>query len=298
MIRVKKFKRIYVEITNICNKNCSFCSPNIKPKKNMSIFEFTHVLKEIKPYTDYIYLHVKGEPLLHPYLNNILDLCNQYHMKVNITTNGTLLNKVKDILIKYPCIRQINISLHSFNSKDDKNYINNVLNAVEDIKRKQNIIIVYRFWALKNLKLSDSNKKILEKIINYYHLDDRKVQIINENSNIKIAENIYINKHELFDWPTLNSDDIVKTGYCYGLINQLAILCDGTVVPCCLDSDGIINLGNIYQTSLTEILESDRAINILKGFHNHKMIEDLCQKCKFHRMLKRDIINVSRSGAN
>lgn len=295
---MKKFKRIYVEITNICNKNCSFCSPNIKPKKNMSIFEFTHVLKEIKPYTDYIYLHVKGEPLLHPYLNNILDLCNQYHMKVNITTNGTLLNKVKDILIKYPCIRQINISLHSFNSKDDKNYINNVLNAVEDIKRKQNIIIVYRFWALKNLKLSDSNKKILEKIINYYHLDDRKVQIINENSNIKIAENIYINKHELFDWPTLNSDDIVKTGYCYGLINQLAILCDGTVVPCCLDSDGIINLGNIYQTSLTEILESDRAINILKGFHNHKMIEDLCQKCKFHRMLKRDIINVSRSGAN
>ena len=110
----KRFSKIYVEITNNCNLNCSFCSKDNLPKKEMSVDEFRIVIDKIKDYTDNIYLHVKGEPLLHSHLDEILTICDNIGINVRITTNGTLLSKKKDILLKHN-IKQINVSLHSEN---------------------------------------------------------------------------------------------------------------------------------------------------------------------------------------
>ena len=112
---MKKFKKIYVEITNICNLNCPFCSKDNNKLKEMTKEEFEYILKKINNYTDYLYLHVKGEPLLHSKLNEIIELCDKYHKKVNITTNGTLLKDNLEIMKK---VRQINISLHSLLDKE------------------------------------------------------------------------------------------------------------------------------------------------------------------------------------
>lgn len=292
---MKKFKRVYIEITNICNKNCSFCSKSSKQKKYMSLDEFEHILKEIKPFTNYIYLHVKGEPLIHPNFNEILKLCSKYNINVNITTNGTLLQKRTQEIINNPCIRQLNISLHSFEQENSDQYLNSVLNSITDIQKKRDLIVVYRFWALQNLKLNKSNMSLLNKINEYYHLDKEIIQKIETEKNIKIKNNIYINKHELFEWPNLKSTDPETCGFCYGLSTQIAILVDGTTVPCCLDSEGIINLGNIFNDSFESIIYSSRAQKILKSFRQGKIVEELCQKCKYRRMLKRGIITVSRS---
>src|SRR5574344_1031494 len=164
-----RFKKIYIEITNICNKNCSFCSIDKRSKKEMTVQEFEHVLKEIKPYTNYIYLHVKGEPLLHSNFSEIISLAEEYNFKVNITTNGTLLTKQKEVL-KSKCIRQINISLHSFEKKEEPNYFQNIFEVTKELLNKNSkLCMVYRFWALKNNNLSIANKNIINLIIDEYN---------------------------------------------------------------------------------------------------------------------------------
>ena len=101
------------------------------------------------------------------------------------------------------------------------------------------------------------------------------------NNHIKLRENLYLDKQEEFVWPNLNNDYYNEIGTCYALKDQLAILVDGTVVPCCLDGDGIINLGNIFTSTLEEIMESKRYINMKTGFCNRKVTEELCKKCSF-----------------
>lgn len=274
---MKKFKSIYVEITNICNLNCSFCSQDNLEKKSIKLAEFEHILKEINDYTDYIYLHVKGEPLLHQNLKEILDLCKKYNKQVNLTTNGTLLKNSKDILLNSKVVRQINISLHSENNKE--HYLDEIFDVTKQLAK--DIIIVYRFWTLKNLKLNTNSTQIVEKIIDNYNLSTDIVDKIYNEENIKIANNIYISKDNLFVWPDLNNSYYNEQGYCHALKTHIAILVDGTVIPCCLDSKGIINLGNIYQEKFSDILNKQRTINIRNNFNNRRCSEELCKHCSF-----------------
>lgn len=272
---MKKFKKIYIEITNICNLNCSFCSKDNRVKESISIENFEKVLKKINNYTDYVYLHVKGEPLLHRNLKEILDLCLKYNKYVNITTNGTLLKDKIDIL-KHPAIRQINISLHSENNKE--NYLKEVFSSVEKLRNK---IIIYRFWTLKTDELNEKSTEIVENIRKFYNLDTNLVEKIKKEKHIKIVDNIYVDKNTEFIWPSLDNDYYNEMGYCYALKDQLAILVDGTIVPCCLDSNGIIKLGNIYENTLEEVITSKRFSDMKQGFCNRKVTEELCKHCSF-----------------
>ena len=272
---MKKFKKIYIEITNICNLSCSFCSIDNRLKEIITPEKFEEILKKIDKYTDYIYLHVKGEPLLHPNLKELLDIANKYNKQVNITTNGTLINEKIDILL-HPAIRQINISLHSENNKE--NYIEDINRNVDKLKDK---IIVLRYWTLKDNKLNEISTNLVDKIISYYKLSTDTVNKINSENHIKLRDNLYLDKQNEFVWPDLSNDYYNEIGTCYALKDQLAILVDGTVVPCCLDSNGIINLGNIYNNSLEEIINSTRFTNMKKGFENRKCNEELCKHCSF-----------------
>jgi radical SAM protein with 4Fe4S-binding SPASM domain len=276
---MKKFKKIYIEITNICNLSCSFCSIDSRKKEEITIDKMEEILKKVNDYTDYIYLHVKGEPLLHKDLDKILDLCDKYHKKVNITTNGTLLKEKEKILLN-PIVRQINISLHSENKKE--NYLDEIFETVDNLKDK---IIVYRFWTMENNNLNDKSTEIVDKIIKYYQLSTETVEKIKNDKHIKIRDNLYIDKANFFIWPNVNNNYFNESGYCYALKDQLAILVDGTVVPCCLDSGGIVSLGNIYKQSLEEIINSKHYQEMKQGFCNRKVTEELCKHCSFKERL-------------
>lgn len=277
----KKFKRIYIEITNVCNRSCSFCSKGTKSKKSMTLEEFEHVLKEIDPYTDYVYLHVKGEPLLHCNFKEILDLCKKYNKKVNLTTNGTLLyTRVKDI-VDTKVVRQINISLHNF--KENESYIESVLEATTWLLKTSPIHINYRFWTLQNNQLTPTMEKMLRRILDYYHLDQLDLSLIRQGHNIKLMGHLYLNKGDLFYWPSLTLPLVSTTGTCLGTRDHLGILSDGTVIPCCLDSDGIISLGNIFNQSFPKILESELYQKINHGFLNQKIVCELCQRCSYRK---------------
>ena len=271
---MKKFKKIYIEITNICNLSCSFCSKVEKPRRMLSTSEFKTIVEKIKDYTDYIYLHVKGEPLTHPNIIELINIANEYNLKVNLTTNGVLFPKYAEELIKCENLSKINFSLHSENNIP--NYCEKIFDTVSKL---HNQTVIYRLWTLKENELDEKSTIIVDKIINHYNLDKSFIEKVKAENNIKINSTTYVDKDNEFKWPEINNYQ--SNGYCYALKTQIAILSDGTVVPCCLDSNGQIELGNIFNNSLEEIINSERYQNLKKSFQDRKPCEELCKSCTF-----------------
>lgn len=263
------FKKIYIEITNNCNLNCDFCIGNKRDKKFIGIDEFKTILNKIDGYTNYLYFHVMGEPLLHPKINELIDIAHD-KFNINITTNGYLIDRIKE----NKNIRQINISLHSFNEKyhtslDD--YMNKVFDAVDELSK--NTFIEYRMWV------DNVNKK---EIIN--KLEEKYNVTIGDSNHININDHIFYQVEQEFIWPDYNNDYYEENGSCMGTRSHISILVDGTVVPCCLDSNGSIKLGNIYESSLEDIINADLFKSINKGFLENKKVHPLCKKCNFYEL--------------
>lgn len=264
-----KFKKIYIEITNVCNLKCSFCSPSKRTIKEMSIEKFEEILKKINKSTDYIYLHVKGEPLTHKKLDNILSLAESYNKKVCITTNGVFLKDKLSILRKYNNIYQINISLHSENNKE--NYLEEILESVDKLTEPY---ISYRFWTLDKGQMDEKTKVYLNKIKEKY----QKKELYD---GIKLKDKTYLSLEDKFIWPDIENNYYNEIGTCYGGKTHLAILNDGTVSICCLDGEGVSNLGNIFENTLEDILSSEKYQNIIKGFNDRKVYLELCKHCSY-----------------
>ena len=275
---MKRFDKIYVEITNVCNLNCKF-----RKKEFMKLKDFNIVIDKIKDYTDLILLHIKGEPLLHPNLYEILEECEKSGVLVNITTNTTLLIEKEDEIANAKSLRQLNLSMHSF-SQNSMNIVQNCKRVFETVKRikkkNKNLIISYRLWNIKDIKENDVNYEILKLLGQEYNVENI-IEKSKKEKFLKLDNNIYLNQDVEFIWPSLGNQIINENGKCYGLKKQLGILVNGDVVPCCLDQNGDIKLGNIFENSIEEILNSSKAKRIIKGFNNRILTEELCKKCGF-----------------
>ena len=277
----KRFNRIYIEITNKCNLSCSFCKKSTRFLKEMSVSEFKETIYKVKEYTDNICLHVKGEPLLHSNLNEILNICDDNNISISLTTNGTLLKAKINDLIRHKSISKIHISLNA--EVNNLQHLNDIFKAVSNFQ--QDKIIIYRLWAQKENKLDKKSTEIVEKLKEHYHLSTETVEKIKKEKNTKIDINKYVDKDYLFEWPTVSNDK--TNGFCEGLKSQLAILSDGTVTACCLDDDGLINLGNIFEEDLKDILEKEKTKKIIAGFRDNKCVEKLCQSCYYKNRFKK-----------
>lgn len=274
----------------MCNLACSFCPPTSRKANLIKLDAFNNILDQIKPHTKYIYLHVKGEPLLHPRIDELLDASHAKGFKVNITTNGTLIKKNRDKLLGKPALRQMNFSLHSFDghegSSNREEYLSTILSFVREAA-EHNVIISLRLWNLDQDNTTNAEKRrnretleILEKEFNLAYKIEEKVV---PGTGVKIANRIYINQDHEFEWPSLQAPEDDGKGFCHALRSQAAILVDGTVVPCCLDGEGVINLGNINSTPFSEIVEGERANNLFDGFSRREAVEEMCRKCGFRK---------------
>ena len=281
---MRKFKQIYIEITNICNLNCSFCPKNSRPKRFMTVEEFDAITDEISPLTNTVCLHLMGEPLLHPNIKEIFDICNKKNLNVYLTTNGTLLKKNLDML-KSGCAKRISVSLHSFEANNNFNsldeYLDDILVSCKEISNNSQTYIEFRLWnetSDKNAK-NTLNRNIIKKINQTF---DANISEQNLQCHISITDKIYISFADVFEWP-INTENTEKNSvkFCYGLRSHFGILCDGTVVACCLDSEGKLALGNIFDSKITDILNTPRAKNIYKGFTDRNTTEEFCKTCTY-----------------
>ena len=265
-----QLKKVYLEITNVCNLKCSFCIKNQRKIKAISKDEYIHIIDKIKDYTQEIYLHILGEPLMHQDINYFIDYASENNLLVNITTNGYLIKNIAN----NQNIHRLNISLHSYNEiygKSLEQYLDDIFYVIDKLKKQT--FITLRLWVN-----SENTKKIIT-IINKKYAQN--IENITKNTKIKMANNLIIDTFHEFIWPDLTNDYYCETGTCKGLIDHFGILSDGTIVPCCLDSKGIINLGNIYKDNLSNIFASKRVKNMITGFKNHQKYEELCKHCHF-----------------
>ena len=273
-----RFRKIYLEISNVCNLRCAFCPGTKRPARILAPEEFTQLMPKLRPYSDYLYFHLMGEPLCHPNLEQYLHIAGDHGFKVIITTNGTLLPKKQDILLSSPALHKVNVSLHAFEANDlpvsFTEYLHGCFEFAKSAEGQK--IVALRLW--NHGGMDSLNDRILIMLKQYF-----PEPWTQESRGIRIGQKIYLEHGDRFDWPDLSAEDGGESVFCHGLRDQIGVLCDGTVVPCCLDHEGDIALGNLLHSSMAEILSSDRAVRIYDGFSNRTACEELCRKCGYAR---------------
>ena len=273
---MKRFNKVYLEISNLCNLRCAFCPGTKRAPHRMTEEEFSALLPRIRPFSDYLYFHLMGEPLCHPLLERFLALAGEAGFKVILTTNGTLLPKMQDVLLNAPALHKVNISLHAFEANDLAVPFAEYLRGCFAFGKaaEGRCIISYRLWNGGGAE--ELNGQILETMARFFPRPWAE-----ERRGPRLGQKIYLEYGDKFDWPDLSAADNGERVFCYGLRDQIGVLCDGTVVPCCLDHEGDLALGNLHETTLDAILETPRAKAIYEGFQKGKAAEELCRKCGY-----------------
>lgn len=273
------FKRIYVEITNVCNLACSFCPGTSREPRFLTPEAFRLLAEKLRGHTRYLYFHVMGEPLLHPQLPELLSIAAALDFRVCVTTNGTLLRQQGDILLASPAVHKVSISLHSFegNSGGD---MTDYLRGVWDFctaTGKSGILCALRLWneggaETRNGEITDYLSAAAGVDVAHLPRDEAGSQ--------RLRPGLYLESARKFDWPSPDSAES-DVQFCHALRQQVAVLCDGTVVPCCLDGEGRIPLGNLFEQTLPEILDTPRAQAMREGFSRRHPSEALCRRCGY-----------------
>lgn len=269
------YSRVYVEVTNICNMNCSFCHGHHQESRQMTEAEYAHILRQLQGKTRYIYHHLMGEPLVHPLLPRFIQMAFDAGFRPMLTTNGTLLDLRGDALLGIG-LHKVNISLHSFEgdqSDAHARYISKVA-AFADKANAAGTLVSLRLW--NNGCDEGRNVAVLAHLKEHF-----PAPWVENTRGYRLRDGLFLEWGDRFTWPDPKEKDYGEAVFCYGLQDHFGILCDGTVVPCCLDSDGTIPLGNVFREELDGILASSRATAIAEGFRCRRAVEELCRRCGY-----------------
>ncbi|ADG93915.1 Radical SAM domain protein [Arcobacter nitrofigilis DSM 7299] len=285
---MKNFKKVHIEITNICNLKCSFCPPKNLPNATMSLDKFEKINSELSSVTKELAYHVVGDPLVVSNLNQYLDISKNHGLKVNLTTTGYNLKEEQFESLCNSAIKQINFSINSYNGNSHKKSLDEYLTPIFDfckyaLEKEVEFFINLRIWNFDEEKSAkEFNKKVFEKAYEYFDLTlDIEQFYVAKPKNIRVARKIFFNFDDYFEWPSLENEFVSDKGFCYGLDSHFGILANGTAVPCCLDKDACVNLGNVFEDGLQNILTSKRVNDIKDGFKKGIVVEELCQKCSY-----------------
>ena len=280
------YARAYVEITNICNRSCSFCPGTARPPRRMSLAEFDTVTDRLRGVTEYLYYHVMGEPLTHPDLPAFIRLAAAKGFRSAVTTNGTLLPARGRDLVDAG-VYKVNVSVHSFedgeNAAAHGSYLDGILDFA-DHASKNGVLTVLRLWNLdgRGEALGGNNPRTLDYLREKFP-DTADTPWAFSPRGARIRPKLHLEYGDRFEWPDMEAADRGDRVFCYGLKDHFAILCDGSVVPCCLDREGAVTLGNVFDTPVTDILESPRAVAMREGFRRRCATEELCRRCGYAR---------------
>lgn len=281
---MQSLKKAYLEITNVCNLSCSFCPGTRRAPGFLTPEQFEFLGRRLRPHTRYLYLHLMGEPLLHPQLESLLSLAGQMDFQVMITTNGTLLPRHGALLCASPAVRRVSVSLHSFEGNQGGSGLSDYLDGCFQFARQAAAAgkrCALRLWNLDGADTRGANacnRDILSRLERHFPRPWSQGW-----QGDTLAPRVYLEWGERFEWPDLAAPRGDGRGFCHGLRDQVGVLCDGTVVPCCLDHEGDLPLGSLYRQTLQQILDSPRARAVYNGFSHGRAAEELCQKCGYAR---------------
>lgn len=300
--------RCYIEVTNVCNLNCDFCPKHRRQNRQLTIEEFDLLTDKIRGRVIFLYFHLMGEPLLHPLLPDFIRIAREKGFRTVLTSNGTLLDKALNLLSSLPHKVQLSLHSHESNGKGKLDeYINKVMQFAIPAA-EQGTCVVLRLWNQGGRE--SENEQVMQLLEQYVKKPWRE-----RPDGYRLCDNLYLEFDRKFQWPTtqeppssspegeglLDSIDplndvfeqkeVTKNSpprgsrrgaeiFCKALHKQIGVLADGSLVPCCMDHNGDIRLGNLFTQSLDEILDSPRAKAMVEGFRHHKATELLCRNCE------------------
>lgn len=273
--------RCYLEITNICNLDCIFCPKTVRAKRSITPQEFDCLTDRLRGEVKFLYFHLMGEPLLHRHLPQFIVTAREKGFIPVLTTNGSLLDKAQDVIEAFPHKVQISLHSHEGNGKGNfAEYIGGVMRFAKEAASRGTIIVL-RLWNQGGY--DTANAQLVELL--EQHMPRPWVE---RHDGWRMDDNIYLEYDRMFEWPDSEREECVcEEAFCYALRNQIGVLADGTVVPCCLDHNGDIPLGNLFEQPLDEILSSPRARAMYDGFTRHEAVEPLCRRCGYMSVTKR-----------
>ena len=277
---MRKLKRAYLEITNRCNLRCSFCPGTVRPLHDLTEDEFRLLAGPLRPGADYLYFHVMGEPLLHPLLMTFLDIAGELGFKVILTTNGTLLDRWPG-LAAHPALHKVSVSLQSLEGNgvtDYSGYLATVCDAVEKLAAGGKIAVL-RLWNQGGD--CSRNGEILAYLETRFDQTELEARLRTSPRSLKLGDHLYLEPGEKFEWPGTGGPEQAGPAFCLGLRDQIAVLTNGTAVPCCLDREGAIPLGNLFEQELEAVLDSPAARALYDGFSGRKAVHELCRSCGY-----------------
>jgi radical SAM protein with 4Fe4S-binding SPASM domain len=229
-----------------------------------------------------------GEPLGHPQLNDMVAICAELNTPVNLTTNGLLLHGERQDVLFNPIVRQVNVSVHSFEAnfrgRDVTPYMKRLFRFTRQAMQcRPDLFINYRLWDLSDdQSFSAENKQIRDLIEIEFGVKFAEMNIdVRRRKGYRLAPKVFVNFDSRFEWPNPFSPVRTEIGTCHGLSSHIGIHADGTVVPCCLDKEAVLKLGDLKEQDLNEILAAPRAKNMRDGFKKNELREDLCRRCTF-----------------
>jgi radical SAM protein with 4Fe4S-binding SPASM domain len=280
-------ERAYIEISNICNLQCTFCPIVERDKKILAVDSFHRFAVQVKPLAKQVCLHLMGEPLAHPQFAEISKVCSELGLRIFLTTNGTLISRQAELLCHWKSLDQINFSLHSYYANPQKielqKYLQPIFQFCDDIQQlNPDVYINLRLWNLDSpTQQAEQNIALLSEIEKHFGVEVKPEVDTRNYKSKKLKGRLYVHFDTEFKWPDPKDPNLGEQGFCHALSKQIAIHADGTVVPCCLDKEARIRLGNLNENSLDEIINSARAQAMLAGFKRRKLVEDLCQRCTY-----------------
>ncbi|WP_164499060.1 radical SAM/SPASM domain-containing protein [Helicobacter pylori] len=278
----KLFKKIYIELSDICGLQCSFC-PNPKNIRGVMPLElFEKICKEAAPLTPIITFHVLGDPCKLKNLNHYLNAAKRFSLKVDLVTSGAYLCDFETLL--QDAIYQISISLDAgldnHNKLNQHRYIQKILEFCRYKCEKNSEVFL-------NLRIQDGTLEKHQNLIKPFleSFECVSLETLKSQGRARLFKKSFLNIQKTFKWPNLNAPNPLnqesKIPYCYGLIKQIAILSNGVVVPCCMDTQAHINLGDLNHTPLKDILNSQKAMAIKTHFLKGEALELLCKNCSY-----------------
>jgi MoaA/NifB/PqqE/SkfB family radical SAM enzyme len=283
----KRFQKVNIEISNICNLQCSFCPEVIRTKQLISLDLFKNIIEQVAPLTEQVCFHLMGDPLVHPELSNLVEICHEQSVKIFFVTNGVLVREKQSDLLLHPAFRQVNFSLHSFfdnyPERDPTEYLKRIFDYTDRaLEQRPDLYINFRLWNLLEAKgTTNRNLEMLARIGEHFGVSIEPQVDVRLKKSIPLKGRSYIHFDTEFIWPAMDLPVLGTKGTCYGLSSHFGVLVDGTVVPCCLDKEGAIPLGKIQEMSILEILDNPRSKAVLDGFRKRKLVEGLCQRCQY-----------------
>ena len=274
-------RKAFLEITNVCNLACAFCPGTRRAPRTMTEDEFRFLAGRLVPFAEYLYFHLMGEPTAHPLLPRFLAYANGLGFRTMITTNGTLLaRRGTELLMEDSRPYKVSISLHAFEANPPELSFEDYLSSCLSFARAAagcGTIVALRLWNLDGRAsgaLHEKNEQILSVIHAAFPCEWRE-----NRSGYRLCDRVFLEWGDKFDWPEVNGAILQDEGFCYALRDQIGVLSDGTVVPCCLDREGDMVLGNLFNSTIDEILSSPREKALYDGFTAHKCTEELCRRC-------------------